>query len=404
MAKFAEQLAGFQVELVTSQGQMEASQTSVTNLRQEMQKEIEGLRLASQGQIEGLHNGLSAFKAVVQKDIQTKSDATALQLNARLDLLNDQILETTKRLDGLTRRVEAAEPGRTKQIGTVTAVAGIDDGVLRQLNTRIDLIAERSSEVHDQFSGLTQTLQAVERRLMNFTDISDRQDARLDKVVDDVNHVTTKVVMHSQTLSSLESRITEDFRVVAQQSDSLQSLSTEAAETAVRLSAELRQSVELEKKTREKETSKLMERITAMLSGKDPEVESAFERIGSQIRATCLIAVREELSQSPAAGNNMQLPRKGEQWIFTGNTPTIDVFSSSSALPKQKIHGLDCFSHGKLRRIEVLQTVPNGQRYVYFQGTRGMEFLKGWASLFDDKGNLNIQRFDPEKLGKDTWL
>jgi len=210
--------------------------------------------------------------------------------------------------------------------------------------------------------------------------------------------------MHSRTVSSLEIRMSEDFRVVAQQTETTQQLSTEAAETAVRLSSELRQSVDLEKRTREKETSKLMERITAIVSGKDPEVASVFERIGSQIRATCLIAVREELSQGQSTGSDSNLPRAGEQWIFTGNVQSIDVFSSSSAQPRQKIHGLDCFSHGKLRRIEVLQSVPKGQRFVYFQGTRGMEFLKGWTALVDEKGSRNIERFDPSKLKADTWL
>merc|ERR1712118_414770 len=116
-----------------------------------------------------------------------------------------------------------------------------------------------------------------------------------------------------------------------------------------------------------------MERINDIISGKDPDVEASFERLAAEIRACCMIAVREEFSSGQNGGQ--KLPRMGEQWVFTGNVQSLDVFSSSSAQPKQKIHGMECYSHGKLRRIEVLATVETGQRYVYFQGTKGMEFL-----------------------------
>jgi predicted nucleic acid-binding Zn-ribbon protein len=403
MAKFAEQLAGFQVEIVTSQGQIEASQTNLLNFRQEMHNEIANLRKAEQGQREATQAGFSAFKAEVQKDIQTKSDATALQLNARLDMLNDQILEHTKRIDGVTRRVEAAEPGRAKQIGTVTS-ASFDEGMLRQLNTRIDLIAERSSEVHDQFSGLTKTLQAVERRLLNFTDTSDRQDGRIDALVDGLNSLQPLVEFVGQEINRHEVRITADCEGARLAIAELTTDLTQSSEHATRMYSEFGQSLEKETNDRTKDIAKLTEKVAGITSGKDPEVESAFERIGSQIRATCLIAVREELSQGQSNSSDVQLPRAGEQWIFTGNVPNIDVYSAATALPKQKIHGLECFSHGKLRRIEVLQTVQRGNKFVFFQGTRGMEFLKGWAALFGENGNPNIQRFDPAKFKKDSWL
>jgi predicted nucleic acid-binding Zn-ribbon protein len=102
MATFAEQLDSFQGELATSRCQVEASQTDLSNLRLELKQKLDGSRKPSQGQSEATQVGMSAFKSEVQKDIQITSDAIALQLNARLDSLNDQILEHTKRLDGFT--------------------------------------------------------------------------------------------------------------------------------------------------------------------------------------------------------------------------------------------------------------------------------------------------------------
>jgi hypothetical protein len=72
----------FSAELATSEGQVEASLSSgLSNLRQDMQKDVADVRMTSQAHREATE----AFQVTVMKDIETKNDATALQLNSRLD-------------------------------------------------------------------------------------------------------------------------------------------------------------------------------------------------------------------------------------------------------------------------------------------------------------------------------
>jgi hypothetical protein len=122
----------FSSELATSQGQVEASLSGLSRLREEMQKEIADLRMALQEHREATEAFQSAVLRDIQpksdaialqlsnrlKDIESKSDATALQLKDALDGLVSQFLEHTTRLDGLTPRVEAAESQVSSELAT----------------------------------------------------------------------------------------------------------------------------------------------------------------------------------------------------------------------------------------------------------------------------------------------
>jgi hypothetical protein len=213
----------------------------------EMQKEIADLRVAWISD----RDTAEAFQLAGLKDIQTKSEATALQFRELIDGLFSQVLEHATKLDGLIARVEAAESGISKQ-------RDFEDGILRQLNTHIAesmLAAEASSEVHDQItetvSDLSNLVQAFDGRLQRFekdsidavdmkimyaqvlsaetspearvqiaktvSDLSKIEEAfdvrlkrfekdRIDKIADDMKIVHPQVLAHGQSISDLRAK------------------------------------------------------------------------------------------------------------------------------------------------------------------------------------------------------
>merc|ERR1712070_219711 len=56
---------------------------------------------------------------------------------------------------------------------------------------------------------------------------------------------------------------------------------------------EMKQCLQIERAAREKDTAKIMERIDSIVAGKEPQIMTAFERLSAEIRASCMIAVRE---------------------------------------------------------------------------------------------------------------
>jgi cyclophilin family peptidyl-prolyl cis-trans isomerase/uncharacterized protein (UPF0212 family) len=203
MGRIAEQLDALQVEVKTSQGRAETSQTSLSHLTQnslsklkrEMQEELVGLRMAVQGQSETGQSDLSSFKAGVQKDIRSITDAIDMQLNVRLDMLNDKMLEYTKILDDLTPQLEAEVQECKKTFRSA------NDAIDLQLNARIDMVNAKMLEYTKRLDDLTPKFEAeVQECKKTFKSAKDAIDLQLNARLDVLNAQTRE---HAKRLDGL---------------------------------------------------------------------------------------------------------------------------------------------------------------------------------------------------------
>jgi hypothetical protein len=217
--KFAEQLDAFQVELQMSQGQLAASEMDLSNLRDEIQQELADLRMAAQAQIEAARATCSTFKLEVQRDIQTTSDTTALQLKARLDMLSDHLLlEQTKKvnLSCLKEEIQKelahfqvasqaqSEATQNRNFELEQYIQTTNDNGALQSNCRLDQLSEQIVKHTKKVDGCTpQALKEVLGSLKYFSEISDRQEARIDKLVDEMRLMSPQVLRHGQSLRKI---------------------------------------------------------------------------------------------------------------------------------------------------------------------------------------------------------
>jgi hypothetical protein len=144
--------AKFCAELAASQGQVETSLSSVlSNLRQDMQKEVADLRMASQAHKEATE----VFQVKVLRDIETKIDATALELNNRLTDSETSCKVSAARLTECLA-IESA------------ALETKNDATALQLYNRLDNIETKSDaaalQLKDRLDGLVGQVGAVESK------------------------------------------------------------------------------------------------------------------------------------------------------------------------------------------------------------------------------------------------
>jgi hypothetical protein len=107
-------VAKLSAEFATSQSQMEASRSGLSKLRHAMRKELADFEVFQLAVLRDIQTKSDATALQVNnalKDSETKNDATALQLKDWLDGLVYQVIEHTTRLDGLTPQVEASRSG-----------------------------------------------------------------------------------------------------------------------------------------------------------------------------------------------------------------------------------------------------------------------------------------------------
>jgi hypothetical protein len=333
----------------------------------------------------------------------SQSTATTLQLGQRIDEAADHVRTYAKGVLEMSGRIEALEgerlqrpPDGTSRLSPGRRVQSQDqDDIIAQLSARIDAVHEKSSGMQSELIGLVNSELAVSARSRLHDAHAARQRMRLEEVCESYSCISDELSAVHQYAESVDARMLH----MHQESWMANVVPTVARESPTSDWADLQRSLRAEKVAREADTARIIQRIEGIVSGKDPRIETAFERLAAEIRASCMIAVREEMTRY----RGMELPRAGEQWIFTGNISNIDVFSSMDG--KNKVHGLACCGpQGRLRRIDILTTVVGDQQYVHFKGTHNMNFLEGYVRMREDDGRWNVQKFDPSKFDRDTWL
>jgi hypothetical protein len=155
----------------------------LASLRQEMQNELADLRMAWQGH----GQATEAFKSAVLKDMETKRDGLALELNSRLedieaqsgatslelkdrlDGLVSQVSEHTTRLDYFSPRVEAVESKFSADLATSqgqveASLSGLSGFREEMQNELADLrkVSQRNMESVEAFQ--TTMLKAMEAK------------------------------------------------------------------------------------------------------------------------------------------------------------------------------------------------------------------------------------------------
>jgi hypothetical protein len=184
MADFAAQLTGFQIELATSQVQVEASQTSLSNLRQDMRKELADLRMALQGQVEASLSDSSILRQEVQNELaelriasQGHKEAAEAFQPAVVETKTDAVaLESDSRLKEIAELHEAFQRAVLKDIESKT------DTIDLELNRRLtDIVTKsdaRALQVEATVSGLSTSRQEMKNELENLRMASqDRREA-----------------------------------------------------------------------------------------------------------------------------------------------------------------------------------------------------------------------------------
>jgi chromosome segregation ATPase len=171
-------VAQFSIDLATSQGQVEASLSGLSNLRQEMQHQLADLRLVSQGHGQTTESTMGLPLNNQLEDIDAKIDATALQLKDRLDGIVSQILDHKTRLDGLTPGVEAVEPkfSDEKVHDWLKDIETKSDATALELNKRLKDIETKSGA----------TALQLNTRLSDIKAKSDAANSQLNKQLRDI--------------------------------------------------------------------------------------------------------------------------------------------------------------------------------------------------------------------------
>jgi len=331
--------------------------------------------------------------------------------NLRLDKMTNQFADLQEEVAALANQAETRQIKESELYNEVFRACSQQTFTTLKLGARIDEVADHVREHTKRFLEFTERIEATNSRVCQMQSNLDQEVRSVIKSRDGLELIAKDLRREQCGLSAECNKLYGQVMTFMSKSEASEAIvaaasnSSRCQESSLTAHVEMQRNLQLETAARARDIAQVSDRINSIVTGKDPQVETAFERLAAEIRASCMIAVREEISS--VAGSNshpgVELPRAGDQWIFTGNVSNIDVFSRSDG--KQKIHGLACCAQqGKLRRIDIMATALSGQQFVHFKGTHNMNFMQGWAPMCDENGSWNMQRFDPAKLDRDTWL
>jgi hypothetical protein len=361
------------VESTTSPGEGETSRSDLSDLKQEMRKEIADL---------GIFTAMTLTDRLT--DFETTSNDRVVQLNTRLDGLAHQLHEHMERLDGLTPRGEAAESQLSVALATSRGQVELSNAVpsdlIQEILTELEDLRS-ASKVHREATEAFESAVLRDLEIKNeaalqsnnwLKDIDTKIDGTVLELTGQLDGLVSQVVEHTTRLDGLTQQVKAAESDISRQRHSEDGVQVEASHPA----SDLRQEIEEEIVDFEMASRGFGGAIKDLAADADTwsvRVSAEFSTTQGRAEDSCsdLSKLRDEQRKeqveryyqfsSELARTLENLETMRSTTSFSGvKNPVEDVKSAQSQRPGQGEASRYGYSYSRQEMLTELADFPNG--------------------------------------------